>query len=631
MIITLAGHVDHGKTSLVEALTGFNTDTLDEEKRRGLTIDLGFCYADLDGQRVGFVDVPGHHRFIHNMVAGVASHQHALLVVAADDGPMPQTFEHLTILKLLGVTSGVAAVTKIDRVGADRVSATREAVAAMAHSAGLHLDGIVATSSIDRTGIDELRAHIAQAARAHRTIDPDRAFRLAIDRTFVVKGVGVVVTGTVHSGTLNTGDEVVVAPGGLAARARTLRVSDKPADHALPGDRCAVNLTGISSDQVSRGDWLVAPSTFAPTQNIVVDLKVLDDFPRPVKHWLPVHVYLAASHTEGHVALLDSARLGAGESALVELVVAAPLHPKHGDRLVLRDHARERTVGGGIVVDTAPPAKARRAPERLERLRAQRTEDPARALIELLRSGDVDLDAFRRLRNLTRTSAADASNAANPVEHVRRGRVFAVSRTRWLAVLDTLLAQIVAYHKAAPHSQGLKKDQISRMGVVPKPWLDEALATLVSAGRVAETGGHYHDPAHRSALAPDDASMLRRIEKLIDTTDQPPSIGDIAKSLGIALRTIDAFISKMTKIGILIRVGEHRVLLPRQIDTLSQTARRLAIAKPDGFSAREFRDAARIGRNLAIDVLEHFDRRGFTRRSGDLRRIIGDGSTLKHT
>jgi selenocysteine-specific elongation factor len=231
---------------------------------------------------------------------------------------------------------------------------------------------------------------------------------------------------------------------------------------------------------------------------------------------------------------------------------------------------------------------------------------------------------------LTDTSAAAASTAANPIEHVRRGRVLAVSRTRWFAVLDNLFGQIVAYHKAAPHSQGLKKDQISRMGVVPKQWLDEALATLVSDGRIAETGGHYHEPAHRSALAPNDAAMLRRVEKLIDTTDQPPSIGDIAKSLAVALRTVDAFITKMTKIGILIRVGDHRVLLPRQIDTLSRTARELAAAKPDGFSARDFRDAARIGRNLTIDVLEYFDRRGFTRRSGDLRRVVGDGSTLKH-
>jgi len=298
--------------------------------------------------------------------------------------------------------------------------------------------------------------------------------------------------------------------------------------------------------------------------------------------------------------------------------------------LVLRDHARERTIGGGVVVDTAPPAKARRAPERLQRLRVQRTEDPARALLELLELGDVDLDAFRRMRNLTDTSATAAATTANPVQHVRRGRVFAVSRNRWVAVLENLLGQIVAYHKAAPHSQGLKKDQIGRMGVVPKQWLDEALATLVSQGRVAETGGHYHAPMHRSALAPDDAALLRRVEKLIDTTDQPPSIGDIAKSLGVALRTVDAFIAKMMKIGVLVRVGDNRVLLPRQIDALSQTARELAASKPDGFSARDFRDAARIGRNLTIDVLEYFDRRGFTRRSGDLRRVVGDGSTLKH-
>ena len=629
MIVTLAGHVDHGKTSLVEALTGVNTDTLAEEKRRGLTIDLGFCYTNIDGQRVGFVDVPGHHRFIHNMVAGVAVHQHALLVVAADDGPMPQTLEHLAILKLLGVSTGVAAVTKVDRVDAAQVAATRDAVAAMAESSGLHLSAIVGTSSIDGTGIKALRDHIAAAARTHRTDHLDRAFRLAIDRTFVVKGIGVVVTGTVHSGALNKGDDIVIAPQGLAARARTLRVSDEMADRAAAGDRCAVNLSGVSIDQVARGDWLIAPSTLAPTQNVIVDLTVLEDFPRSVKHWLPIHAYHAASHAEGHVALLDSTRLTAGQSALVELVLATPLHPKHGDRLVLRDHARERTIGGGIVIDTAPPEKARRAAMRLARMKAQRADDPVKAMRELLDLGDVDIDAFRRVRNLTDESLAMLSAATNPVEIIRRGRAFAVARDRWLSTLDALTGQIIAYHKAAPHSQGLKADQIRRTGIVPKSWLDDALATLVSTGRIAESSGHYHDRDHRPALPPDDAALLRRIEASIGTGDQPPSIGDIAKSLAIALRTIDGFIAKMTKLGFLVRVGDNRVLLPRQIDALALTAQQVANSKPDGFSAREFRDAAQIGRNLAIDALEYFDRCGFTRRYGDLRRIVGEASTLK--
>ncbi len=629
MIVTLAGHVDHGKTSLVEALTGINTDTLAEEKRRGLTIDLGFCYAEFDGQRIGFVDVPGHHRFIHNMVAGVAAHQHALLVVAADDGPMPQTREHLAILRLLGVTRGIAAVTKVDRVDPNRTAAVRASVATLAEEFGLNLSTIVNVSSTEGIGIDSVRAGIAAAAQTHQTTQLDRAFRLAVDRTFVVKGVGVVVTGTVHSGTLHTGDDLVVAPRGIAARARTLRVSDRTSERAAAGDRCAVNLAGVSVAQIERGDWLIEPDSFAVTRNIVVDLSVLADFPRPLKHWLPVHVYHAASHAEGHLALLQSARLAAGESALVELVLATPLCPKHGDHVVLRDHARERTIGGGVVVDATPPDKTRRATARLARLAIQRSADPIQTLRDLLELGDVDLDSFRRVRNLSTGSTAAALAAVNPIELVRSGRTFAVSRSRWLDALDALHGQIGAYHKAAPHSQGLKADQIRRMAIVPKQWLDDALAALVSSGRVIETGGHYHEREHRPALPPDDATLLRRIESLIGGSEQPPSIGDLAKTLAMPLRTLDGFVAKMAKLGFLVRIGDHRVLLPQQIDTLSRIVERLAESKPDGFSAREFRDAAQIGRNLAIDVLEYFDRCGFTRRYGDLRRIVGNSSTLK--
>ena len=208
MIVTLAGHVDHGKTSLVEALTGVNTDTLAEEQRRGLTIDLGFSYTDIDGHRIGFVDVPGHHRFIHNMVAGVATHQHALLVVAADDGPMPQTLEHLAVLRLLGVERGVAAITKADRVDATRLDEVREAVARLARESGLQLSGVVGTSCVDGTGLDELRQHIAAAARVSPRAASEQEFRLAVDRAFVINGVGVVVTGTVHSGVVEQGRRI---------------------------------------------------------------------------------------------------------------------------------------------------------------------------------------------------------------------------------------------------------------------------------------------------------------------------------------------------------------------------------------------------------------------------------------
>ncbi len=628
MIVTLAGHVDHGKTSLVEALTGVNTDTLAEERRRGLTIDLGFSYTDIAGRRIGFVDVPGHHRFIHNMVAGVAAHQHALLVVAADDGPMPQTLEHLALLRLLGVDRGVAAVTKSDCVDRDRLESVRNAVADLARESGLNLSGVVGTSCVDGTGLDVLRQHIASAASENSEVAVDQEFRLAVDRAFVINGVGVVVTGTVHSGVVAKGAELCVGSRALAARVRSLRVSDRIADRAAPGDRCAIGLGGISLDQVGRGDWLVAPTTFAPTHTIVMDLQVLPDFPRSVRHWLPVHVYHAASHAEGHVALLDSAPIAAGQSAMIELVLATPLQPKHGDRLVLRDHAMERTIGGGRVIDTSPPDKARRAANRLANLAARRESDATQALRRLIELDDIDIDAFRRVRNLPDTKLSDILGETHHVPLSRGTRVVAVSKAKWSSALESLALQIVAYHKAAPHSQGLKADQIRRTGVVPKHWLDDLLAALVAAGSVRETGGHFHAPNHRAALPPDDAALFKRIQAAIRGAEQPPSLGDLAKSLGIPLRSLDAFVKRLSKLGFLARAGDHRVLLPDQLETFVAIAQRLAESQPAGFDAKQFRDAAGIGRNLAIDVLEYFDRCGFTRRYADVRRIVGDPSTV---
>ena len=399
MIITLAVHVDHGKTSLVKALTGVDTDRLEEEKRRGLTIDLGFAYTDLDGHRIGFVDVPGHHRFVHNMVAGVAAHQLGLIVVAADDGVMPQTLEHLQILRLIGVERALFALTKIDRCDESRVDAVRADLVELARSHDLDGAQIIGTSITSGAGIDTLREALSVLAQETPDVHAEGAFRLAIDRAFLIRGSGLVVTGTVHSGTVRVGDELRLAPAGHDVRVRSLHVQDAIADRAQPGDRCAVNITGVERTDVERGHWLVDPEVFAPTRNAVVQLSVLDDFPRAVKHWLPVHAYLATGHSEGHVALLDSPPLRANDSALVELEFETPLHPKYGDRIVLRDHARERTIGGGPVIEVARARAGRRKTVRLRQLHDQLNSSAQEALAALLTSTDqgVDLDAFRLL------------------------------------------------------------------------------------------------------------------------------------------------------------------------------------------------------------------------------------------
>ncbi|MFU8817726.1 MAG: selenocysteine-specific translation elongation factor, partial [Pseudomonadales bacterium] len=296
MIVTLAGHVDHGKTTLVRLLTGTDTDRLAEEKRRGLTIDLGFAYLEHQQQTVGFVDVPGHHRFIHNMVAGVAAGQCALLVIAADDGPMPQSREHLQILQLIGVTQGVIALSKCDRASPERIAEARAEIAELVSGSFLQDAAIVETAAEPASGIDELRRLLLERAAQHHKQAAARPFRMAVDRAFSLKGAGLVVTGTVHCGRLEMDQELHLFPAGAAGRVRGLHVQNHAAQQALPGDRAAVNLAGADLPELARGHWLCAHPD-AGHRTLVLDLQVLGDFPRGIRHWTPVHVYHATSHT----------------------------------------------------------------------------------------------------------------------------------------------------------------------------------------------------------------------------------------------------------------------------------------------------------------------------------------------
>ena len=353
MIVTLAGHVDHGKTSIVRALTGTDTDRLAEEKRRGLTIDLGFAYADIAGHRVGFVDVPGHHRFIHNMVAGIAGQQFALLVVAADDGVMPQSKEHLQILRLLGLSRGLVALNKVDRVAAERVGEVQDQIRGL--TADSFLDGapIIELSCETAVGFDTLRKHLGVAAAREADRDPGAPFRLAIDRAFTIRGSGVVVTGTVASGRTSVGDRLVLASTGHAARVRSLHVQDEAANQATVGDRAAVNLAGVAADDVKRGDWLLDPPIRDPQTDFVAALTVVDDFPRAAKHNVPVHTYHATSHAQGRLLLLDGAP-----------VAPPPRRHRPGGRTVPVATAREDRRPRGVSRPRPRPHPRRRSRRR---------------------------------------------------------------------------------------------------------------------------------------------------------------------------------------------------------------------------------------------------------------------------
>ena len=617
MIVTLAGHVDHGKTSIVRTLTGVDTDRLAEEKRRGLTIDLGFAYADIHGQRVGFVDVPGHHRFIHNMVAGVAGRQFALLVVAADDGVMPQSREHLQILRLLGLQRGLVALNKVDRVDDDRVTEVHRQVRDLGSGTFLEDAPIIELSCENGTGFDGLRKHLADAVTRTPEREQDAPFRLAVDRAFTIRGSGVVVTGTVASGSAAVGDRLVLASTGAPARVRGLHVQDESANRATAGDRAAINLAGVAVDEVGRGDWLLDPDVRDPQTGFAARLNVVDDFPRPVRHNAAVHVYHATSHAHGRLLLLDSARVAPGGEALVDVLCDTPLHVKVGDRVVLRDQDLERTLGGGRVVDLGVPRTRRRGDVRRARLGGLDPSEPAGSLAHQAALEPVQGNTF----------AQDWNAKVASVDALARGQGLEQIDGHWLAPALIAAARphvriaLADHHQAQPDSEGMTLEALAGRDPVRRL----VLAQLVENGTVRVGNGLYADAAHRATLPDDVSRLFGSVEQMLDSI-QPPSLGDLAKRLKRPFTPFEQDMRALPAFGLAVRISPTRYYLPDRLLELADTAIDLDSTGP--FTVRQFRDATGVGRNVVIEVLEHFDAKGFTRRQGDTRTVVGTPSTV---
>ncbi len=610
MIVTLAGHVDHGKTSLVRALTGVDTDRLEQEKQRGLTIDLGFAY--LDQGRIGFVDVPGHHRFIHNMVAGVASRQYALLVIAADDGPMPQSKEHLDILTLAGVNSGCIALTKADRVDDSRLARAKEEIKQLTAGSFLQDAPVFATSIEDEQSFNTLLAHLTRQAQDISTQTDNQPFRLAVDRKFTVRGAGLVTTGTVHTGTVREQDTLYHFPSNREVRVRGVRAQDQPVAEAGPGDRCALNLTGIDLEDVERGHWLTAE----PTPHFVeltINLSVLPDFPRLLRHWTPVHIYHATSHTTGKVALLDRNRIQPGEQALVDLVCDEPLAARMGDRLVLRDFGLDVTLGGGDVVHTQTKVSTRRRGEqRRAELEGFNRTSSAESLASLLQLGPVDLDHFRTVWHLSDKQLSELTNqfALKQVGNE------AVSEDTWQQMSSRAVEQLQQHQAANPSATGLRENAFTH---IPAAFRQTLLNELAVANKLRNNNGVYSMPDHQAELPAELSASWKRARQDL-AVKQAPSCGDLAKQWRAPLHKVEADLKALTKRGLLVHVAKHRFYLPEQLELLLQDVIQLADSKH--FSVREFRDATGIGRNVAIEVLEYFDSRGITRRHDNERQLL---------
>lgn len=637
MIVATAGHIDHGKTSLVHALTGVDADRLPEEKRRGMTIDLGFAYqAIAEGTMLGFVDVPGHERFVRNMLAGVSGIDLALLVVAADDGPMPQTIEHLAILHLLGVERGAVALTKVDRVTDLRLREAEAEVRAELAGTPLAESRVFPVSSVTGAGIPELRRFLHRAAAETPRRSVHGLFRLSIDRSFSLPGAGLVVTGTILSGRVRVGDELVLSPLGVPVRVRGIHADNVETHVGQVGQRCAVNIAGqgVHRSIVHRGDVLLDPSLHQPTTRLDALVRLLPGEGKALRERTPVHLHVGAADVTGRLVPLESATLARGEAGLVQIVLDRQVSTLHGDRFVLRDQSARETIGGGTVVDPFPPARGRKTAARLQALSAHSTSEPAAALERLLAvtPDGVDLALFCRARNL---GPAEQAGVWRKVALVRAGEgalPHAFSLEAWQRLRDEVVRAVSEWHKANPDSPGMDAERLRRrLSVRLSPSVAASLVQSLIADRaLARSGPLLHMPGHAASFVGPDAPLWSAIaEMLLEEGLRPPRVREIAERLGVDHRKIEAILRRAVGMGFVFRVADNRYFPPETVRELARIAEELAEESPEGdFTAAAYKERTGIGRNVAIQLLEFFDARGLTRRQGDVRRIVRPGAEV---
>jgi selenocysteine-specific elongation factor len=640
MILATAGHIDHGKTALVRALTGVDADRLPEEKRRGLTIDLGFAYTTLpDGTELGFVDVPGHERFLPNMLAGVLSIDRVLLIVAADDGPRPQTLEHLDVIELIGIAEVTAVVTKIDRVPADRRAAVEAEIAELLADAGYAGTPIYPVSSVNGEGIPALAEHLrdsaraADAARAARPVSG--RFRLAIDRAFSLPGIGLVVTGTAASGAVAIGDRLCLSPRGIQLRVRGIHAHNRPVERAREGERCALNLGGSIPEgaEPGRGDWVVDPALHKPVSRLDLAITVSRSAPAPMRDGLPVHFHLGTEDRVGRLAVLGARSIAPGDSGFVQVDFDRPLGALWGDRAIIRDHMARHTLAGGRVLDPGPPRRGRSRPERLAALAALAEPDAGDALERLLdTAGIVALAPFALARNLPQDDVEALAEAGGFLRVGAGAAAIALSPAHLARLGERIAAVLAEWHRVQPDALGLPRGSlVARLrGEAPEAALDAALAALIAAGQVVRDGAMLRLPGHEARLTREDERLWERVRPLLAAAElRPPRVRELAAALGLEPEPVTRFLKRVERFGRVAPVAANRVFLPETIARLADLAATLADDSPErSFTASGFKDRSGIGRNLTIEVLEYLDAIGVTRRVGDARIVLRSATEM---
>ncbi len=691
MIVGTAGHIDHGKTTLVRALTGVDTDRLKEEKARGISIELGYAYTPLsDGDILGFVDVPGHERLVHTMAAGACGIDFALLVIAADDGVMPQTREHVAILQLFGVTRGAVALTKVDRVDEARLHAVEAEITAFLSNTAFHdaplfranataavdpptgIDAAPAaaastatavatpdtagtTSSVTPTsamhpaagvapaaavppardaaaeyvrnhGISALRAHLERVARdvgvSRRHADA-RLFRLAIDRVFTLAGHGTVVAGTVFSGSVRVGDEVVIFPVGMPVRVRSIHSQNRPAEVGNTGERCALNITGIEKSAVKRGDWLADSRALSPTTRIDVRVELLPDTNTVLKAWAPVHFHHGAAHATAHVVPLDGSAITQGDHRYAQVVFEAPVCALPGDRFIIRDAGATHTIGGGVVLDPFAQSRKRRSAERLRYLRA--LEGIHADLVPLLAESPCGIKESELVR-LTGRLLEGLPTDAMTVDGTRERHV--ILKSMWQSLRDRAINALGEFHTTSPEEPGPDIGRLRRISLpqLPHDLWRALIAELARDGAIVRSDPWVHLPGHAVTLSAQETALAAKLQPLIAAGRfNPPWVRDLAGTLKAPEEDVRQVLRKQVTQGALYQVVRDLFYDRKCVDELATVV--TTLAQDHGtVEAAQYRDAVGLGRKRAIQILEFFDRVGHTRRFRDSRVLRADST-----
>jgi selenocysteine-specific elongation factor len=616
-VVGTAGHIDHGKSTLVLALTQIDPDRLEEEKRRGMTIDLGFAYMQLpSGRRVGIVDVPGHQRFLKNMLAGVHGMDAVLLVIAADEGPMPQTREHLAIIDLLGIEHGLVVLTKADLVDDAWLGLVREDVTALLAGTSLKHVPIVAVSSSTGAGLDQLREALdAELATTAQRPDVGRP-RLPVDRSFAMSGFGTVVTGTLVGGALQQGAELALLPAGRRVRIRGLQQHNRPVEEARPGSRTAVNLSGLDHSEVRRGDVLALPGTLPASRRLDARLVVLPGV-QPLRHHQQLQMYHETSEVMIELSLLERDELRAGEAGWVQLFATQPVVALDGDRFILRVPSPAATVAGGVIVDSAPRRHRRRDPAVLADLAARERADPATsAVLELGKHpwGLLETELASRIGvspdQLEKILAPLIDRGA-----VRRLASRWLTREQWERSVSRVLSSLNAYHEAQPLRRGMPKEELRSRTGIPAELFTEMLTVLASERTVVDQGGEVAAAAHHPALNSEQETAIGAfVAELEAQPFNPPPLPDLVRKYHLT----SALLQYLVVDGRVVRVNEDTAFARSAYDDAVQRLRQ-HLTEHRTLTVAAARDVLGSSRRYVLPLLEWLDAQKITRRVGDDR------------